>query len=98
MRLAIRGRKLLEPVPCVAGCGEDVVRKNMRYHLAHECAERHVSCWLCGRGDVPYGPGGRGLRDHVSHLFCSSRLHVLMFVSSFDHLHLIAIDINAINS
>jgi hypothetical protein len=65
VKLAVRGRKLMEPVPCVLGCGEDVVRKSMRYHVNYECAERLVSCWMCGEGGITYGMHGQGLSDHV---------------------------------
>jgi hypothetical protein len=43
VRLAVKGRKLLEPIPCTALCGEQVVKKNMKFHLIYHCRNREVS-------------------------------------------------------
>jgi len=62
VRLAIRGRKLLELMACPGGCGEQVVRKNVRFHRAYACVNRSVSCWICGMGNIRH----RDLGNHLS--------------------------------
>ena len=32
------------PLPCPAGCGEKITRRNMKNHLSTECPEEYVSC------------------------------------------------------
>jgi hypothetical protein len=66
VRLAIKGRKLLELSACPSpGCGAQVVRKNLRFHQLYHCENRAVACWLCGRGGLRHCDLGRHLRQEV---------------------------------
>jgi hypothetical protein len=73
VRLAVRGRKLLESVPCSSGCGESVPRKNMRFHQIYHCRSRQVGCWHCGKGDIPYEQLSSHLRDECPHAQASKQ-------------------------
>jgi len=57
VRLALKGRKAMEPTPCPNGCGERLPRKQMRFHCAYHCARRQVSCWACGEANIAYTVG-----------------------------------------
>ena len=44
LRLAQRGRQLYKEVNCPLGCDETVLKKDVRFHVAHECELRRVPC------------------------------------------------------
>jgi len=44
LRLAQRGRQLYKEVNCPLGCDETVLKKDVRFHVAHECELRCVPC------------------------------------------------------
>merc|ERR1712150_342933 len=45
-KLAMKGRALLQEVPCPLECGENVMRKNLAFHKTYLCACRYVKCNL----------------------------------------------------
>lgn len=44
LRLAQRGRQLYKEINCPLGCGEIIIRKDTKFHVAYECAQRTVTC------------------------------------------------------